>query len=252
MHWSQPQPWKVKPDIVLSSSSSSSAGTGDNDNPGVFDPQDITHHAQAVECHLLSLASAYALGDGAGQRGQRAKGQPRLYLVNLIDKKGDQGMLGRLWHMVLLALHKKNALASEVAAKDDWEDRGQVSCQDLEAALPGAGASPDLLPIRYIWMDYHYTCKHEGVEASMRKLYASLEAALLSSAAFFLSCPDEEQSRPRRHIQQSLIRTNCIDCLDRTNVAQVGRGRAGMLTFLFAISKPGCVRCCRPQSLAGC
>ena len=40
---------------------------------------------------------------------------------------------------------------------------------------------------------------------------------------------------PEPHLQQGVLRTNCIDCLDRTNVAQFAFGHAALGRQLHAL-----------------
>lgn len=64
----------------------------------------------------------------------------------------------------------------------------------------------------YIHFDFHRECKH-GHQA-LQNLINRLEEPLTNQGFFVSSLKGTEK------LQTSMIRTNCIDCLDRTNVVQ--------------------------------
>ena len=89
---------------------------------------------------------------------------------------------------------------------------------------PARFPSQQRIHARYIWMDYHkkYEMNHS---ASFCELYDSLRDCLNteeeeSDDCYYCSNSNENKTIKR---QLSVIRTNCIDCLDRTNVIQVCR-----------------------------
>uniref|UniRef100_A0A915P0R5 SAC domain-containing protein n=1 Tax=Meloidogyne floridensis TaxID=298350 RepID=A0A915P0R5_9BILA len=56
----------------------------------------------------------------------------------------------------------------------------------------------------------------------------------------------EMSSDNRMLLQHGIVRSNCVDCLDRTNVAQFGLGKAALCWQLFSM---GLLDCPSPQSL---
>eukprot|EP01039_Chlorochromonas_danica_P006469 gene6469-7134_t len=187
LHWSQPTPWKMKPEIVFKS------GCVENVN-------DVSHEV-AMKSHLSHLVSAYRLATPAG-----TSPKPQLFLINLIDKKGDQ-------------------------------DRNKVTLRDFETRLLQRSERPLNIMWRYLWMDYHYKVKHDGVKATLNKLHGYLETALNSDRAFFLmeNIKREDKSTFVKRSQTNLIRTNCVDCLDRTNVIQTTVSRWVLMRQVAAL-----------------
>lgn len=143
-----------------------------------------------------------------------------LFVVNLIDKHGGQGRLGRLWHSVLLNLSD----SSNKTVPDSLTDRSKITVQDLVMPLSDSLDSPQSLGLRYIWLDYHYRSKHGSVSDALHEVYRSLQPALQTDdGALFVGARRFGEGWSLRRKQTSLVRTNCVDCLDRTNVVQVRR-----------------------------
>lgn len=76
----------------------------------------------------------------------------------------------------------------------------------------------ELEDVRFEWFDFHAECrgmKFENVSRLIQKLEGTLEAY----GETVISNNELEK------VQSGVIRTNCMDCLDRTNVAQSGFGQ---------------------------
>ncbi|CAN6461871.1 unnamed protein product [Victoria cruziana] len=73
--------------------------------------------------------------------------------------------------------------------------------------------------IRYVHFDFHRICGHIHFER-LSLLYDQIVDFLKSSRYFLLDVKGEKLEE-----QQGVVRTNCIDCLDRTNVTQSMIGR---------------------------
>lgn len=176
-------------------------------------------------------------------KNKEATNSPRLYFINLIDKKGGQGQLGQRWFA---------ALASAFLVEQQKEDPSNKFQEDVEENLPSLEDRKSMtttnlllesshkkknhihklsprreLPARarWIWFDYHYQVKHYGVE-SLRNIHRMLLPALSGSRGGFFSYRNDSESklnasRPLYTLQRNIIRSNCVDCLDRTNVMQV-------------------------------
>lgn len=78
--------------------------------------------------------------------------------------------------------------------------------------------------VRYLHFDFHKICGHVHFER-LSILYHQIEDFLVKNRYFLLNEKGEKVE-----MQQGVIRTNCIDCLDRTNVTQSMIGRK-MLEF---------------------
>ncbi|EFJ18749.1 hypothetical protein SELMODRAFT_112442, partial [Selaginella moellendorffii] len=75
---------------------------------------------------------------------------------------------------------------------------------------------------RYVQYDFHRICGHIHFERLSILYDASKED--FSQQQFFLTNPVGEVIQ----VQQGIIRTNCVDCLDRTNVTQSPFGRKAL------------------------
>lgn len=116
--------------------------------------------------------------------------------VNLIDKKKDQQKLGI-------------AYASAVDSV-----RNRVPCQLL-----------------YEWFDFHAETKKKGKWNNLSKLLFAVEADFNHIGFFSRQPTGEVLSR-----QRGVIRTNCMDNLDRTNVTQSLFARRSLLAQLNKVS----------------
>ena len=111
------------------------------------------------------------------------------YFVNLIDKKGSQDRIGKKFTQMVTAL-----------------------------------GDPD---IDYVWFDFHSECKKMKYE-NLSKLIAIVKEKLFGYGYFMA---DLDAGFGQRELinsqtcrilstQSGVVRTNCMDCLDRTNVVQ--------------------------------
>jgi hypothetical protein len=112
------------------------------------------------------------------------------YLVNLIDTKGSQNMIGQQFSKLHRDLNDKNLL--------------------------------------YTWFDFHKECKKMKWE-NLSKLIDICKEELQNNGYFMatLNCGQnnrEQFNSPKNltvfQVQKGVFRTNCMDCLDRTNVVQ--------------------------------
>ncbi|KAL0718583.1 hypothetical protein Bca4012_067906 [Brassica carinata] len=73
--------------------------------------------------------------------------------------------------------------------------------------------------VRYLHFDFHHICGHIHFER-LSILYEQIEDFLDKNGYFLLNEKGEKMKE-----QSGIVRTNCIDCLDRTNVTQSMIGR---------------------------
>ncbi|KAM3362880.1 phosphoinositide phosphatase SAC6 [Capsicum galapagoense] len=78
--------------------------------------------------------------------------------------------------------------------------------------------------VRYLHFDFHHICGHVHFER-LSILYDRIEDFFIKNRYFLISEKGEKVE-----LQHGILRTNCIDCLDRTNVTQSMLGRK-MLEF---------------------
>lgn len=137
-------------------------------------------------------------------------------MVNLVDKQGYQKRLGDAFGKV----HQDSRFKNE---------------------------------FEYVWFDYHAQCKGMKVQ-NCEKLLKSIQDKMdkigwmeaqcengrgFDFYTFWFILMEGELSILKR--QTGVVRTNCIDCLDRSNVLQSLLGRHNLLTILTKeniISKP--------------
>ncbi|XP_027073466.2 phosphoinositide phosphatase SAC7-like [Coffea arabica] len=119
----------------------------------------------------------------------------------------------------ILDLRKKygNVLAVDLVNKHGGEGR---LCEKFANAMQHV-VSDD---VRYLHFDFHQICGHVHFER-LSILYDQIENFLIKNRYFLLNEKGEKVE-----VQLGVVRTNCIDCLDRTNVTQSMLGRK-MLEF---------------------
>ncbi len=281
IYWTQPETWRLKPEIVP--------------------VRNLLLHARALKTHLVDLFLNYFSGASAsGARGEEEVEEPALFFVNLIDKSGMQGRLGK-W---LLAAFERvqrggvdcisrapasgsatSSAAQDQASRDSnaraqllshfdelplrveretgLRERRYVTVKDYScavraidmAAVDGmAPPAPDdkrskrtaaALTTRFVWFDYHKKCS-KGAVHNLAQLFKPLQSAVsLSSGSrggnrsdgggsYAVLTADRRLLSPQR----KLVRTNCVDCLDRTNVVQTAVARWVLRAQLASIGLP--------------
>jgi hypothetical protein len=93
---------------------------------------------------------------------------------------------------------------------------------------------------RHSWFDYHHKCKDGPLAAA--ELFPSLQDAVSTDEGIFTvlrpaggSDVGDNANRRVVSVQRHLIRTNCMDCLDRTNVMQSVFARWALVRQLAAL-----------------
>jgi phosphatidylinositol 4-phosphatase len=107
-----------------------------------------------------------------------------ILLINLIDNKKDQGRLGREYKNII--------------------DRVSVKM-------------PSVVKLHYEWFDFHHETKQKGKWNNLSKLI--INPAILESFDAIKYFSKDKQGNVLSW-QRGVIRTNCMDNLDRTNVVQ--------------------------------
>uniref|UniRef100_A0A060THQ9 ARAD1D33308p n=1 Tax=Blastobotrys adeninivorans TaxID=409370 RepID=A0A060THQ9_BLAAD len=109
-------------------------------------------------------------------------------------------------------LYGKNYLVNLVN-QSGYEKPVKMSYEDVVAALNDSN-------LEYVYFDFHHECSKMRWHR-VDLLIDQLEGLGLDSQEWFELSPDSNVSRT----QTSVVRTNCMDCLDRTNVVQSKLGR---------------------------
>jgi hypothetical protein len=120
-----------------------------------------------------------------------AGGKSSLIIVNLIDSKKEQGQLGAVYKEVI----------------DLVKSRAQSS-----------------LPVDYFWYDFHHETSKKGKWNNLTALVQLVDSGFQMQNFFSRSPDGVVQSQ-----QLGVIRTNCMDNLDRTNVVQSLFARRSLL-----------------------
>lgn len=172
--------------------------------------------ARAVRQHLAEQAELYIpqhepASSNATVPTMVQRKYPALVLLNLVDKKSDQGRLGRALDAVLKAV------------LDVYKEQPDPAMPWLQAA-----------DIQHIWFDFHAEVKH-GRWEKLVGLLDQLKPTLVEQG-YFCAQPVDGSSLCVTRLQTGVTRTNCMDCLDRTNVVQSIFGRF-LLFSQFAADK---------------
>ena len=170
---------------------------------------DPVTQARALQNHLLSEWNTYVLHTTPPAAATLAK-QPKFVLLNLIDKKKDQGRLGRAFDAVLRAVLDAHSSQSI----------NDVSSKSVE----------------HIWFDFHAQVKG-GRWHKLGKLLTQMSPTL-ADHGYFKACRNDKNDWTIERLQTGVVRTNCMDCLDRTNVVQSIFGRYALFNELTGIVTP--------------
>lgn len=210
--------------------------------------------ARALRLHLLEQFSFYVSDDDEEDDSETSKradeSQPKLVFVNLIDKKKDQGRLGQTFEAVL------NAVMEVYAEPDIEEEQADVKEKEEPVAEPklydlhaeptvGGNAEDEVVEeedidgltgrreekllakpnaVEHVWFDFHAEVK-DGKWHRLGSLLNDLEPALTDHGYFLAMAPTQSKDWEIVSSQNAIVRTNCMDCLDRTNVVQSLFGR---------------------------
>ena len=120
-------------------------------------------------------------------------GRTGIIFVNLIDNKKEQGRLGRVFKETVDGVQAK--LSQEI--------------------------------LKYIWFDFHAECKQKGKWNNLAKLVHEVDASFRVQGFFSKDATGNVTSQ-----QCGVLRTNCMDNLDRTNVVQSLFARRSLLMQL--------------------
>jgi len=138
----------------------------------------------------------------------------KISMVNLIDKHGDQGRLGNSFDAVLTAV-------MEVYCPDKVSNIGKLTKRkEMEPVIESNS-------VKHIWYDFHAECKGGRWD----KLSSLLDQVTptLNGQGYFSAVPKPSDvvvtDWEVKSVQDGVVRTNCMDCLDRTNVVQSMFGR---------------------------
>ncbi|KAL2756604.1 hypothetical protein ACRALDRAFT_2101773 [Sodiomyces alcalophilus JCM 7366] len=132
------------------------------------------------------------------------------YLINLVNQTGRERNIKNSYEQMvqlLLSSPREDVQADLVTDEKFHTIQPQTAQQEFDR-------------LHYIYFDYH----HETKGLRMDRAYALVEklADALARQAYFraVDMPGPDARLEPRAYQTSVMRTNCMDCLDRTNVVQ--------------------------------
>jgi len=155
--------------------------------PRVRIGMDPLSQARALRRHLVEQLTLYSHSVPEILEYEKKKGQAKtaeLVFCNLVDKQKDQGRLGRAFDTVLKAV------------------------LDIYKTEPIFSYG-----VEHIWYDFHAECKG-GKWYKLKSLLEQVTPALDTHKYF------SARGTKICSLQRGTVRTNCMDCLDRTNVVQ--------------------------------
>ncbi|CAM9886247.1 unnamed protein product, partial [Phaeothamnion confervicola] len=215
-------------------------------HPPVRIGDDAARTAAALRLHALALLGRY--GGGYNDFGGHSDGRGGVVLVNLVDKKSDQGRLGEALDSALTALRedaaadappgKGGSAASGGKGLPRGADGVAVTAAGAEEAAAAAKAAAarrwerQAASLRHVWFDFHEECRGGRVE-NLGKLLAAVNGDLASHGFLHIAA-----NGTVLQTQSGVVRTNCMDCLDRTNVVQSLFARR---TLLQQLAAAGCL-----------
>eukprot|EP01038_Epipyxis_sp_PR26KG_P008932 gene8932-12046_t len=224
--WNQSETWKLRPPII---------------------PQNnLTLQSEALLSHLEDINSFYIDKNDKitsipleAQYLNNESSVADITFINLIDKKGTQGRLGKLLCFAFDNLRNEyngnktveNNLQSLVEFDENSKSDDKFSNRTILSEFE-YDFSKSVGKVKLIWLDYHYKVKNDGVTAALHSLYQPLKDTLKNNYYFAVKNRKSNDSILVKSLQSRIIRTNCVDCLDRTNVVQTQIARWALIQQL--------------------
>ncbi|TDZ20631.1 Phosphoinositide phosphatase SAC1 [Colletotrichum orbiculare MAFF 240422] len=132
------------------------------------------------------------------------------YLINLVNQKGREQRVKNSYEQMV---EKLISSPKERTEGDRYTDEKFTTIQPEKRAV-------EFDRLHYIYFDYH----HETKGMKMHRAYALIERLkeAIDAQGYFraVDMPGADGRLEPRSYQTSVMRTNCMDCLDRTNVVQ--------------------------------
>ncbi|GMP51249.1 hypothetical protein CsSME_00017550 [Camellia sinensis var. sinensis] len=150
--------------------------------------------------------------------------KPRL---NIIDHEQTSKVVERHFHDII----ERYGEIVAVDLTDKHGDEGQLS-------MAYATEMEKLPNVRYISFDFHHYCGNSNLD-NIQVLYDQVSEDLQKEGYFLVDAEGKIQSE-----QKGIIRSNCIDCLDRTNVTQsflAQKSLNSQLQRLGVLSRTECI-----------
>ena len=133
------------------------------------------------------------------------------YLVNLVNQKGREARVKAAYEQMIRAL----------VSSPDEERQGDAASEEKVHRIEPGHRHQEFDRLHYVYFDFHNETK--GLKWHRAKLLLDqLNDALLKQHYFRgVDMPGDPSGHLEvRNLQASVVRTNCMDCLDRTNLVQ--------------------------------
>ncbi|PNY18817.1 Phosphoinositide phosphatase SAC1 [Tolypocladium capitatum] len=133
------------------------------------------------------------------------------YLINLVNQKGRECRVKESYEKMVQSL---------VSGPKEGREADRLTEERFTTIQPGSKRQ-EFDRLHYVYFDYH----NETKGMNMHKAYAIVERLhdALAAQSYFrgVDTPANVDGRlDARSLQTSIMRTNCMDCLDRTNLVQ--------------------------------
>lgn len=154
------------------------------------------------------------------------------YLVNLVNRKGREDPVKRAYEQMMEML---------ISAPTDTSQADRFTSEKLHI-VESSQPKQEFDRLHYIYFDFHNETK--GLKWHRAQLLLDqLKQALIQGGYFrAIDMPGDTEGQVEvRYLQNAVVRTNCMDCLDRTNVIQSMLARWTLTRQLvdIGILKPG-------------
>ncbi|KAL1847050.1 Phosphoinositide phosphatase sac1 [Paecilomyces lecythidis] len=154
------------------------------------------------------------------------------YLVNLVNQKGREERVKRAYEQMVRAL---------VSSSQEVTEADNISDEKVHVVEP-VEKKQEMDRLHYVYFDFHNETK--GLQWHRAQLLLDRLIDGLNRGGYFrgVETPGDQLGQlDIRSLQTSVVRTNCMDCLDRTNVVQSMLGRWAVTRQLLdvGILRPG-------------
>lgn len=154
------------------------------------------------------------------------------FLVNLVNQKGREDRVKQAYEQMVRML---------VSSPTESKETDYLTDEKIRAVEPGR-RNQEYDRLHYIYFDFHNETK--GLQWHRAQLLLNQLTDGLVKGQYFrgVDMPADPQGRLEiRNQQTAVVRTNCMDCLDRTNVVQtmIGRWTLSRQLLDIGILKPG-------------
>ncbi|KAI9727871.1 MAG: hypothetical protein M1834_007917 [Cirrosporium novae-zelandiae] len=134
------------------------------------------------------------------------------YLVNLVNQKGREERVKNAYEQMVRLL---------MTSPQESTEADSMSREKLHVVQPGGNPQKPLDHLHYVYFDFHNETK--GLKWHRTDLLLDQLMSGLNKGGYFraVDMPGDTQGQMDvKKVQTCVVRTNCMDCLDRTNVVQ--------------------------------